>query len=399
MPSQQLSLPNLSGPSQKKNSPAVQGTAAIALLIFALLFFGLPFSLINRDSQEILLLPSDPREFSRRIERYLVADKNPEIVILGSSTSILPSFLCDRPFWFRQGSGLTSAEDFRHRFNDIVPRYFVAELGKFGYANTSAANLSMPTADVTDEKLVLEKLLRFGKRPKTGVLCVSVRDFAVYPWVGSKVNVSPTFLALNELDISHEAFAKNRIVRFLSAGLPQRTLVRRWKDNKLLFTASLSKLLQPAEQWAKRSCIFPQNYPEYLEPHNIVTSDIRTLMKNTPTAHKFETVPMTNLLSQGNTEFERGEEASLEEIASILKKRGIKLVIAETPLNPGVKPPEKLKTLFRKTIDKVVTHYGANLCPTPEFSENDYLDSTHLDYSGGQKFFHNLAQYITKECP
>jgi len=154
----------------------------VAMACFCLITLGL-FSWV-RQRENPTRLPAKLAAYTpiSRLENFLCSPDNPKIILVGSSLIQCPVYYSDVEF-----EGELSPKDWRQehdaRNNYVQSRHLARLLRQRFGREVSSWCFAVPGASIADDRLVFEKMLEFGKRPKLLIVCAGVRDFC---WDGQR---------------------------------------------------------------------------------------------------------------------------------------------------------------------------------------------------------------------
>jgi hypothetical protein len=116
------------------------------------------------------------RPFGTKLQDFIGSWSVPDVVVLGSSLTLVPAARCDDEFHHRQ-----SRTD-PWWYDDIVTNYAQADyleslLNQETKQSLAVANLSLSGAMVSDDLYVLHQIKRRDWRPKFVICCLAPRDF------------------------------------------------------------------------------------------------------------------------------------------------------------------------------------------------------------------------------
>src|SRR5262249_32950748 len=111
-----------------------------------------------------------------RVEKYFYSENDPEIILMGSSLVLRPSFESDRLF---ENLAVPKNEDearaFKQRYTKV--QHLKHLLQSRVHGSFDVINIGIPSCMTSDYYLLFQKLIDFGKRPHLIVLAVAPRDF------------------------------------------------------------------------------------------------------------------------------------------------------------------------------------------------------------------------------
>jgi hypothetical protein len=363
----------------------------IAVIIFLSIFILLTRILPDRAKIDVLVRSASRALLFQRLDHFLVSSENPDIVVLGSSISLVPSQ------WADVAAGAVKYNDLvavlKRAYSYKTPSYFLACLEKNGFTGINVIHLGMPTANVTDQLLILQDIIGFGKTPKLVVMTINPRDCLVLPSMEYQVLGSPIFQSIQDIHIPPGELIKIRIAREASIELRKSAIHRCWEAEQdyfsyeaTLFADPLLKLLD-----SKYPFPLPQRARELPNSLDLVMAWTR------PAATKLDTIPETKLLASCPSKFLQAQCKAVEECAVLLKKHNMHLLLVEVPLYPGIQVDEPELLQYENAIKTACEKTGAHYyCPadSASFHWSDFSEILHMNACGGYKLYSNLATYM-----
>ena len=369
-------------------------SAGFALLIFVTVFLFLTRVTANRERIDALVRNITVDRWCHRFEKYITSSANPDIVIIGSSTALVPSEMCDVAFQVAPRlPDLVALQSYSEHYE--VPAFFLKCLSSRGLSSVSALNLSNPTADGDDEHMLLKQLVAFGKKPKLVVLAIGPRDFAVWPCEDLPLFGSPISRCLRGIKQPPKQLLGTQIVPWLLVYLRARAIAHVWEDEKYYFSCELTRLLKPAKQATEKFVPLATHLPEYKEA-NSKYSVADAWSK--PNKEKIDLSPTQSLLSYIQPAFVDNQVLALEEAAKLLQRNGIKLVVVETPMCVGAEFPAWFSQKYFRSTESICRRYGAKWfrpASKAKFETSDFMDALHMNAFGGYKWFTSTARFIS----
>lgn len=118
----------------------------------------------------------DSRPVVAKLPIFFDSPGSPDILLMGSSLWLTPARLCDEYY-----CGTTPPADhhqgFRYRTGYLQAKHFQQMLSRHFGQQRNVVNLSIAGAAMSDQLLLLEKMVETGKHPKLILLAVAPRDF------------------------------------------------------------------------------------------------------------------------------------------------------------------------------------------------------------------------------
>jgi hypothetical protein len=384
---------SLSAKKPGRGHLVVPSAAVIAVILFIGLFLFLTQVTANRVRIDALVRNISVDRWCHRFEKYLVSGANPDIVVIGSSTALVPSEMCDVAFHVAPKlPDVVALQSYSEHYE--APLFFLQCLSCQGFTHLSVLNLAVPTADVEDESLLIKQLISFRKKPKLIILAIGPRDFAVLPSNDAPSLGSPIFRCLGDIKPPAENLVRTRIVPWLVVNLRSSALARIWDDQKYYFSYELMRLVRPAKQAIEKYVPVAAHLPDYKEANSQFVSEAWSL----PSQVKIDLSPMDHMLANYNPDFVNKQALALEKSAKLLQSNGIKLVIVETPMCVGIDYPKQLNDKYCQSTESVCRSYGAKwLRPAvaSKFEMNDFSDPVHMNAFGGYKWFTCTSKFIS----
>lgn len=154
----------------------LSSTAIITILLFA----GANIAIEQIDPLERLfwtgLTGARQHIFVSKLPKLMSSGQNPDVLVLGSSVSLYPAVRADDEL-----AGKKARWDFWYERNVILPydkvQFLAHHLTKSTGKKVSVTNASVAGSLVSDQFLILKKFLAAGKKTKQIVVCLSPRDF------------------------------------------------------------------------------------------------------------------------------------------------------------------------------------------------------------------------------
>ncbi len=367
--------------------------ASAAIFIFITVFLVCTRAVTNRPRVDALIRNITVDRWCHRFEKYVVSSSRPDIVIVGSSTALVPSEMCDVAFHVGPVlPDLVALQTYSEHYE--APVFFLQCLSNQGFAKVSALNLSIPTADIQDENLLIEDMVAFGKKPKLVILAIGPRDYVVWPSQDLPLNGSPIVRCLRDLKPPAREFIQTRIIPWFLVYMRPSALARLWDDEKYYFSYEMAQLVRPARLALEK--IWPQvsQLPDYKESSDKFCAEE---VWSVPNKTRIDLLPMKILLSCYRPDFLNEQIAALEKTAKLLQSNGIKMLVVETQLCPGTEIPAKVNEAYYRQTEAICRRYGAQWYRPGrdrKFDPSDFSDAMHMNAFGGYKWYTSTAKYI-----
>jgi hypothetical protein len=381
--------------AEKKRSRrlVVASSAVVAVIVFIALFLLLTQVTADQVRIDALVRNISVDRWCHRFEKYLVTGANPDIVVIGSSTALVPSEMCDVAFHVAPKlKDIVALQSYSEHYE--TPLFFLQCLSSHGFSRLSVLNLAIPTADVEDESFLIKQLVSFRKKPKLVILAIGPRDFAILPSDDAPRLGSPIFRCLGDIKPPSENLVGTRIVPWFLVNCRASAIARIWDDQKYYFSYELMRLVRPAKQAIEKYLPVAARLPDYKEANSQFVAEAWSA----PSQIKIDLAPMKHLLSNYSPAFTSNQALALEQSAKLLQSHGIKLVIVETPMCIGMEYPAKLTDKYCQSTEAVCRRYGAKWLRPPvesKFDMNDFSDPVHMNAFGGCKWFTCASQFIS----
>jgi hypothetical protein len=374
----------------------VRSRALSSVFIFLVLFTVLSCILPQRERIDFLIRKLSADCWCPRFERFLCSSSKPDILMLSSSVGFVPSLMSDI-----KNSAVpvpTSVIELQKlSVNYACPAFFLAALSSHGVKNASAAYMGIPTANITDDLLLLEKALAFGKKPEVVILSVNVRDFAVPAnWPAIDKLDEPIKTELGDLAPMPAMLSGNRVFRVLFAYARPSQLTRCMENYRFYFayeTYCLTRAVPVLKGVFGQSDILRNRMATESESENRYNPQDAAGVNS----ERFNPQTQNDILALTNKGFENRQFAALHQIIAATQSHGIKLVIAQVPVYPGICAPSILAKRYADAIAGAAHENGVfilGLKQPDQYSYGHFGDLLHLNGVGGERFFWRLAEYV-----
>ena len=388
------------------NSPAF--TILILVLILNMAFFSIP-----RDGEK-----NFADDFSRLnvIKKFIENGQKPDIVLVGSSLVLWSSYY---PDWkLKLGPNGTDLMTY------LESRYFSRQLENRLNKKMTVNNLSYLAATPKDVLLILEGLIDHEKDPKLLIYGIAPRSMAdnctpIAGAIGGKftLNLEPK----HEINIFTQCKTRFLSNRHLKALIRDYTFLGHSPTLEQTVDLLVSKIFKPYAMRAemKEGLTHSANialgrkvhtnntkstsYTSHAEqdPHsknNMAVSVAPSKDKHT-SPEKLEKDLIQYRARYNPPNFQKFEEnlVSLEKLFKLCNRKNIHLILVEMPLTDENKGliPDSLSCRYHTDLEKLRTKYNISYIDLSQgFLVSDFLDSAHLNGSGGKKFQERLAKSI-----
>lgn len=349
-------------------SVAVQICLALAALSLIAIFF--PGHMDSADAVQPEL-----RHYVAKVASFLASNRKPQIVILGSSLMLYPATLCDLQMEGKKPVDLDwYAAIFMPEYMEA--KFFQQQLKTQCDKTCDIVNLGVASSLMSDHCMLLEAITAANKNPQLIVCGVAPRDF---------------------LDNNQPDFRLTPVRKLLSDIRPE------------LFTTSDSRLqesfLDRKVLQIKRavSCLRIQANDLFCQitgrPSNDNASKMVPGVAQFPPSKEKDLVVYKKVYTPINQERFVQQSDYLERLLQDAKKQNIQVVLISMPITPDnahLLPPETMEK-YNQTIKEMATKYQAHLLDLQQssaYDAGDFIDSCHLNASGGAKFYKQLVNTI-----
>ncbi len=405
----------------EKASTIFTSSAIVAVVLFVLLNFFLLGNLPENRSlltKEVVQSSASERKQEGDwvwwiTRNYLVDNKNPDIVFMGSSQMGSALFACEASY-------LDEAIDtVVHRESRYAGHELKEKLG----LEPTTFNLSIGGAMASDQFMLAKALFNKDYKPRLVVIGVNPRDFidnsmpsasatdpfrylSPYVKLGDLGQCAfPDLISWMDWQLNHylptKALGEN-----VRSTLPKTILS--WLGESEATTASLHTVSDKGEVLAQTSKRQIDN-EKPLTTDNLLkaiygsTGNIRPglwkVVACTWGAFQDNTEEYRNRYRDSNPPIYSGQKKFFEEYLAYLKSEDIDVLVVGMPsLWPNrALLPDKFWTSFRKYLATATTRYGATLLDLTDdarFDSKDYLDTVHLNSTGGTRLVKIIAEKI-----
>jgi hypothetical protein len=338
------------------------------------------------------------KPYAFRAEKYLYSNYDPEIILMGSSLVLRPTFECDKRY---EKLVVPKNEEeeraFKHSYTkaEHLRRLLASRI----YGSFNIINIGIPNCMGSDYYLILQKLRDFRKHPRLIVLAVAPRDF---------------------LDNKFPDPISAPGAQLLSACSPTRKWMRHPKavadfiEHFFPPCASAENLLDTVTVRAV-SCRYDLESNPDGSGHRLVDQCRRLLIQPIPpviaSATKNTLPPARNFIDlapynwcYNPPDFERLKQQflCLEKFVNLASQGNTNVVLVDMPLtveNQALIQQEALKTYKASLRQLAIKYRNVMLVDASRLSgctDDDFFDSAHLNASGGHKCFECIAKEISQ---
>ncbi|MBX9667913.1 MAG: hypothetical protein K2X93_09860 [Candidatus Obscuribacterales bacterium] len=347
---------------------------------------------------------------------YLVEEKNPDLVFMGSSQMGSALFACEASY-------LNEAIDtVVHRESRFAAHELKDRLG----TEPTTFNLSIGGAMASDQFMLAKSLFNKAHKPQLVVIGVNPRDFIDNSMPSASASdpfhyLSP-YVELGDLNqcafpdaIGWMDWQLNHYVATKALGEKIRTALPKavlsWLGESEAKTASLHTVSDKGEVLAQEGKTTNDN-EQPLTKDNLLKAIYGSTGNIRPGLWKV--IACTWGAFQDNTEEYRsryrdssppiysGQKRFFEQLLAYLKAEDVSVLVVGMPsLWPNrALLPDKFWAGFREYLATSTTKYGAafiDLSDDARFDSKDYLDTVHLNSTGGTRLVKIVAEKISSE--
>lgn len=414
----------------KRNIPLrlLSSTAIITILLFA----GANIAIEKIDPLERLfwtgLTGARQHIFVSKLPKLMSSGQNPDVLVLGSSVSLYPAVRADDEL-----AGKKARWDFWYERNVILPydkvEFLAHHLTKSTGKKVTVTNASVAGSLVSDQFLILKKFLAAGKKTKQIVVCFSPRDFLDNNRI--ELDKTPTHNVLGDWTSLPELIQKGeswqKITDATLGNLSAYYLHRR-EFSQFLTNLTAKAFCRPVNLYEAAKQLNEQANANQNTRQNQTTSTQTTARTQTTT-----NVAWKNLNeNQRNTFFNPSNSAiyrqppntlyhldeyehmylpvdekqfaaqveSFNNFLILAAEKNIPVIVVNTPLpkeNTALLPVETYNRYKAAMIDGCEKTGATFLDPAQEVpysTHKDFEDASHMNTSGGIKFYTSILDSI-----
>ncbi|PWT95036.1 MAG: hypothetical protein C5B53_12000 [Candidatus Melainabacteria bacterium] len=328
-----------------------------------------------------------------RAEKYLYSNSDPEIILMGSSLVLRPSYESDRQF-----EKLVVPQD-EEEARSFKQRYTKAEhlrrlLLERVNGSFDVINIGIPACMSSDYYLILQKLKDFEKHPQVIVLAVAPRDFLdnKYP----DPNATPSMQFMSACSPPRKWMRHPKAVPdFIEHFVPPFDWVEKLLDTATVRAGSYRYAFETSPDGAARRLI-DQLRGALVQPPAAVT----TCLTPSPPKKYIDLDVYNWCYNPANLEQLKTQFLYLDKFIALAAHGNIAIVLVDMPITPenqALIAKEALKT-YKDELRQLANRHNNVMfveasrlsgCSGPDFS-----DSVHLNASGGHKCFECIAKAI-----
>ncbi|HEY9786726.1 MAG TPA: DUF1574 family protein [Candidatus Obscuribacterales bacterium] len=335
-----------------------------------------------------------------KLPEFLSSSEHPDVIMTGSSLLLVPAVRCDEHMHGKK------ARFDHYYYRNVIDSYLRADylqklIRERAGNHLIIANLGTLAGMVSDQFLIFKKSLGSGKKPKLLICDVAPRGFLDRN--RKEYDKTPVYIVLadytclgdlikSKADLNSICvYAIGSLWRYFHDRADYRTVVMRLLAHVSghpadMFTASMAPkggTSPPAEQPKSEITAKADDVPDYVEKPNTL-SDIGGY------EYMYQKVDRRQMKKQ--LEF-------LEQTLELAQQSGVKVLLVKMPLTNENKIllDADISADLNRQIDAIAAKYRAAVCdPSMEhdYSLADFEDSSHMNRSGGEKFFDTLSKKI-----
>ncbi|MDR3617258.1 MAG: hypothetical protein P4L53_27125 [Candidatus Obscuribacterales bacterium] len=375
----------------------MRSRAVSSAAIFLVLFIAVAGTIGHRERIDFLIRKLSADCWCPRFERFLCSSSKPNILLLSSSVGLVPSLMSDiKNGAIAQPKSVIQLQT--ASVNYACPAFFLEALAGHGINNVSAAHMGIPTANITDDLLLLKNAVAFGKKPDVVIFAVNVRDFVVPAnWPAIEKLDEPIQFALGDISPVPVCSSASRLSRQLLVYARPSVLTRYMDEQRFYFAYQTYRgtcKMPLFKALFGQSDILRNRMATESESENHydakIAGRINCLMLNPQTQNE--------ILALRNKKFEARQFEAFKQSIALCERHGIKLVITQVPLYPGMCAPAVVERRYTDAIAAAACRKGifvTNSGKPIDYSYGDFSDLLHLNGVGGERFFWRLADYIS----
>ena len=341
--------------------------------------------------------------FCRKIFEYICSNKDPQVVMMGSSLLAVPSISCDQAY-VRAGQPYHSVPDMFAFSHYKRSEYFKMLLSDKLGRKVDVVNLGMAGTVASDQLLILQKALAFNKKPSVIICTVAPAEFIWNDGCGlDKTRISLAFKSYTwPTDNGSLALAADHLRRELA-----------WHfellENEL--ASCKTPLGEYCNKWMHRSDNKSDNKDQIASKDGSPNSVPARMPALPGVVSKMDAYGRTNRLediagfrsnyAKVDTALFNKQLDHFSQLLDLCNERDIPIVIVNMPLTRYNKELID-KPVYNKYFSAVteITHNHRipfiDMDQSNLFTLSDFYDSTHLNEVGGKKLFVALADRISK---
>jgi hypothetical protein len=366
----------------------------IAVAVFLTIAFALPF-LANFLPDHTRTLANAPELISRayidRVVNYLVSGKKPRMVVAGSSLVIFPHVLTDG-YFEKVSVPVTDPVEYADFLTNYVEMAYFKKL----YAQTSPGDVLLPSASIVDLgvpslmlsdcDLLFEKLQRNDTLPDTVILLLAPRDFM------DNTVATDRNLFLHEINgriTPKELFSSSNVPEFFeqvhkSMNYGVNAWCKQFRTGGQKVALAVKKLGRKPRKETFTGGPTREEALHHFYFGDGKLSDLGVYKKR---------------YSPADHDRIKEQLAALGKLLDRLKNRSVKTVVVSMPLTP-----ENIALIDKEARQEILDGMRSacnarsiaflTADDLGSYANSDFVDSVHLNATGGDKFFRHLASAI-----
>jgi hypothetical protein len=316
------------------------------------------------------------RHYVAKVASFLSSNEQPEIVILGSSLMLYPATLCDLEMEGKKPvDNNWYAAIFMPEYQ--YAKYFEKLLNQQCHLNYNITNLAVASSLMSDHCQLLEAIVAAGKTPKLVICGVAPRDFIDNNQ--PDLNLTPVHKLLS--DIRPELFQSGEPKGFAVALNSKWLQVRR-------ATSCLRSTINNC------FCLLANR------PTNDNASKMVKGVLHLPASKDKDLAIYNKVYNPVSEKRFQQQSVYLERLLYDARAKHIAVLLVSMPItadNANLLPPPALER-YTQTVKNTAAKYRVkflDLQRSPDFGAADFIDSCHLNATGGAKFYFQLVKAIS----
>lgn len=381
-------------------SPFLSTLAILVVVEFALIIVN-PLQFIK----DVNYLPFSRNPLLGKITNYLENDKNPSVIVLGSSLPMMAIANCDSA----QYKSLDS-QDYIEILEYNEAKYLTQKLNE-SKNNIAVRNLTIAASMVSDTRMLVDELIKSGKSPKVIVYGIGPRSF-----------IDNSILKKDKTPIYRLFSEKRRLSNFVQ--IDSSTEIRRdalisyfWNyynsrlDYKNFFFGYTKKSLQncplTSEVFVKakslQSNAISKSYTKTLEKKYSYCLS-QDALKEHKNAKNFVHDLAVYDYRYNPPDFKQFDYqmSCLQNLIKNCKKADIEILIVSMPITKQNRNliNEKLLEKYLVKLPELTKNCGGtyiDLNSEDNYRLSDFMDSVHTNANGGRKVQKRIAESLLKQ--
>ena len=371
--------------------------AICSLIIFISFLAASCYLVPERDHVDFLVRKMSPDYWCPRFEHFLCSNSQPDILVLSSSVGFVPSLVTDiKNADVNRPANLIDFDEMSVQYD--APAFLLAAIRAHGIDHISAAHMGIPTANISDDLLLLQQAFAYGKKPKVVVLAVNIRDFLVPPnWPAFEKFDEPIKRALGDIADPPKRISSIRSLRELFIYGRPGMIVRNLDEARFYLAYELYTLTKRVwflHKLFRSSDILRNRMMSEIEVDNHYDAKVASLVNMVELDPKIQ----NDIFALRNLPFENRQFSAFKQFTALTKAHDARLVVMLVPLYPGMHAPESVVRQFGRTMGEVSKNgaFVLNVNDNRQFSEGQFIDVLHMNGLGGETMFWRLADFIAK---